>query len=185
MDVSPEEAQASLAAIEQTRAKMRKFVGTSGYYLIIWGVVWFFGCLGNQFLPIDHTWWIWAPVSTVAWILSAILGIYQGRQTRATVGSRVGFFFLALFGFGALWLVIMQPATFNQNVLFVITLIMFGGVVAGIMTRVISSVIGSLSVAALAVIGYYLVPAYFSLWSAVFCGLTMVGTGLVLRLRWR
>ncbi len=184
MNVSPEEAQASLAAVQQTRAKMHRLAGISGYYLVIWGLVWFFGCLGNQFLQ-DKAWLVWAPGCTVGWILSAILGIYQGKQTRAAISARIGLFYLALFGFAILWFILMQPASARQDGLFIITLFMFGGVVAGIMTRVVSAVIGSLSIAVLAVIGYYLLPAYFFLWAAIFCGLGMVGIGLVLLWRWR
>jgi hypothetical protein len=185
MNISPEEAQASLAAIQQTQSQMRKLAGLNGYFLIIWGLVWFFGCLANQFLPLGYVGWIWGPFSTVGWILSAILGIYLGRQTRSTFDSRIGFFFLALFGFMGLWFLLMQPIGIKQGVLFFLTITMFGGVVAGIMSRAVSSIIGSLTVAALAVIGYYLLPAYFFLWVAIFCGLTMVGIGLVIRLRWR
>jgi hypothetical protein len=92
----------------------------------------------------------------VGWILSAFLGVYQGKQMRAAMNARIGFFFY-----------------------------LFGGVVAGIMTRVVSAIIGSLSIAMLAVAGYYLVPAYFFLWTAIFCGLAMVGIGLVMLWRWR
>ncbi len=185
MNISPEDAQASLAAIQQTRAKMHRMAGISGYYLVIWGLVWFSGCLGNQFLPSNKVWLIWAPTCMVGWILSAFLGVYQGRQMRAAVSSRIAFFYLALFGFAGLWYIIMQPVGGKQTVLFIVTLFMFAGVTAGIMTRGISTIIGSLSVAALAVIGYYLLPTYFDLWVAVFCGLTMVGIGLGLLLRRR
>jgi hypothetical protein len=185
MNISPEEAQASLAAIQQTRAKMHRLASISGYYLVIWGSAWFFGCLGNQFLPADKVWIVWAPACTIGWILSAFLGTYQGRQMRAAVSARIGFFYLALFGFAALWYIIMQPVSGKQTVLFIVTLFMFAGVTAGIMTRVVPTIIGSLSIAALAVIGYYLLPTYFNLWVAVFCGLTMVGIGLGLLLRRR
>jgi hypothetical protein len=121
----------------------------------------------------------------LGWILSTVLGIYQGRQMRGAMNARIGFFYLALFGFAALWFIMMQPASAQQNALFILTLYLFGGVVIGIMTHVISAIIGCLSIAVLAVAGYYLVPAYFFLWTAIFCGLTMVGIGLVMLWRWR
>lgn len=185
MNISPEEAQASLEAIQQARAKMHKLAGMSGYYLIIWGAVWFFGCLANQFLPLAYVGWVWGPLSAVAWILSAILGIYQGRQVRTSVDARIGLFFLALFGFTVLWFLIMQPISVKQGVLFLLTIIMFGGVVAGIMSRYVSSIIGSLAITVLVLIGYYVLPAYFFLWTAITCGLAMIAAGLVMRLRWR
>ena len=69
--------------------------------------------------------------------------------------------------------------------MFVLTIFLFGGVISGIMTRVPASIIGCLAMAVMLVIGYYLLPAYFFLWTAIFSGLTMVGIGLVMRLRWR
>ena len=185
MNISPEEAQASLAAIHQTRAKMNKLVGANGYFLIIWGLVWFFGCLSNQYLPQDQVGWVWGIGCTVGWILSAFLGISLGKQTRSQVGARLAFFFLALFVFGAFWILLMQPVSFKQDALFILTIFLFGGVVSGIMTRILASTLCSLGIAVLVVIGYYLVPAYFFLWAALFSGLVMVVIGLVMRLRWR
>lgn len=185
MNISPEEAQASLAAIQQTREKMHKSTSVTGYFLIIWGLIWFFGCLSNQYLSVDDASWVWGIGTTVGWILSAILGIYLGKQTHSAVGARIGLFFLALFGFAILWFFVMQPASFKQDILFVMTIFLFGGVVSGIMTRAPLACINCLSMAVLIVLGYYLVPAYFFLWTAIFSGLVMVITGLVLRFRWR
>jgi hypothetical protein len=185
MNISREEALASLAAIQQTRAKMKNLAGMSGYFLIIWGAVWFAGCLGNQYLPVDQTWIIWAPGCTAGWILSAVLGIYLGKHTRSKTGGRQGFFFLALFGFAAFWFFLMQPASLKQDALFIMTIFMFGGVIAGIMERQPASIISSLALAVLMVTGYYLVPAYFFLWAAIFCGLGMIGIGIAVRVHWR
>ncbi len=49
MNISPEEAQEALAAIELTKAKTRKGYGYAGYYLMIWGTVWFIGFLVSQY----------------------------------------------------------------------------------------------------------------------------------------
>lgn len=185
MNISREEAQSALAAIEQTRAQMNKTIGVTGYFLIIWGLVWFAGCLANQYLPYKAAGWIWGIGCTLGWILSTVIGIYLGKQTHSQVGPRMGFFFLALFGFAALWFFLMQPASLKQDSLFVLTIFLFGGVVSGIMTRVLASVISCLAIAALVVLGYYLVPAYFFLWAAIFSGLAMFSIGLVMRLRWR
>jgi len=185
VNISREEALASLAAVQQMRTKMSRLTGISGYFLIIWGLVWFFGCLSNQYLSDDAVMWVWGAGSTIGWILSAILGVYLGKQTRSQAGARVGFFFLALFGFAVLWFFLMQPASSRQDAMFVLTIFLFGGVISGIMTRVPASIISCLAMAVMLVIGYYLLPAYFFLWTAIFSGLTMVGIGLVMRLRWR
>lgn len=112
MNMSPEEAQASLAVIQQTRAKVNKSIGVAGYFLIIWGLVWFVGCLGNQYLSGSYLGLVWGIGSTIGWILSAMLGIYLGKRTRSHVGPRMAFFFLALLGFATLWfLSCSQPAS--------------------------------------------------------------------------
>lgn len=185
MNISREEAQASLAAIQQTRTKMNRLAGVNGYFLIIWGLVWFFGCLSNQYLSYPSVAWVWGIGSTIGWISSLLLGLYLGKQTRSQVGPRIAFFFLALFGFAVLWFFIMQPASSRQDILFILTIFLFGGVVSGVMTRIPASIITSLAMVVLVVPGYYLLPAYFFLWTAIFSGLTMVVVGLVTCLRWR
>lgn len=185
MNISREEAQASLAAVQQTHVKMRRLVGVSGYFLIIWGIVWFAGCLSNQYFSSDDAAWTWGIGTTIGWILSALVGMYLGKQTRSRAGSHIGLIFLALIGFATLWFFLMQPASLKQDLLFVLTVFCFVGVVSGIVTRVPSSALGSLAMAVLAVLGYYLVPTYYFLWTAIFTGLGMVVAGLVLRLRWR
>lgn len=185
MNISPEEAQASLAVIQQTQAKMKKLIGQSGYFPIIWGFIWFLGLVGNQYLSVDKAWLVWVPACTVGWILSMILGIRMGRQTRSQSGSRFAFFFLALGVFAVLWFFVMQPASWKQDVLFIMTLFLFGGTVTGIWARIYQIILSNLLMTVLLVIGYYLVPSYFFLWSAIFCGLGMVVYGLVVRLYWR
>src|SRR5258707_5525334 len=115
MNISPEEARASLVTIRQTQAQVKKLVGISGYFSIIWGLVWFFGLLGNQYLPENDAWVIWAPTCTVGWILSTILGIHLGKQTRSPIGPRMAFFWLALGGFAVLWFLVMPPASWKQD----------------------------------------------------------------------
>ena len=185
MNISPEEAQESLAAIQQTRTQMRKLVSLNGYFLIICGLVWFFGPLANQFLPLAYVGWVWGSLSLIGTILSGFLGYYLGTRARSTFGARVGLFFLTLGGFTGLWLIILQPLSVKQGFLFFLSSIAFGSVVAGILQRIVGSVIGGLSFIALALIGYYLLPAYFFLWVAICCGLSLAGFGLFLRLRWR
>jgi hypothetical protein len=187
MNVSPEEAQEALAVIQQTTDKTRKGAGYNGYYLMIWGGVWFVGFLVSQYLqPYPAlVGWTWGGLVLVAWVSCAVLGINQGKYMRSQVGPRIGFFYLALFAFTALWYIVLAPQNTKQGVMFFISIIMFGGVVAGIFNRSWSTVLGSVSVTILAIAGYYLLPAYFYLWEAVFGGLAMFAIGLTIRLRWR
>jgi hypothetical protein len=184
-DMTPEEARDSLAAIQQAGEKTRGLYGYNGYYLITWGLVWFFGFLASQFTPPKLLGWLWGPLVVVGWIVSAALGIYQGKQVRSVLGARIGFFFLALFGFAILWFIILEPLSVRQGILFLITIITFGGTVAGVFTRSLATIVSCAVITALAVVGYYVLTAYFDLWIAVVCGLPMVINGLIIRLRWR
>jgi hypothetical protein len=185
VNISREEAQASLTAIQQTRTQTLKAQGFSGYYLILWGLILFAGFLANQFLNSSMLPWIWGGLITVVWVISTFLGIHQGKQARSLIGGRIALFYGVLLGFTLLWLIILQPLNLKQSYLFVVTIYMFGGNVAGVFARSVSTIVGCMSLTVLAVAGYYLLPAYFFLWVAITCGLAMVGIGLFLRLRWR
>lgn len=187
MEVSREEAREALAAIEQTQLKTRKGAGYNGYYLMIWGTVWFIGFLVSQFWQSNAAvvGWTWGGLVLVAWVSSAALGINQSRYARSQIGQQIGFFYLALFAFAALWFFLLAPRSSEQGVMFFVSLVMFGGVVAGIFYRNLAVVIGSLFATGIAVAGYYLLPGYFYLWEAIFGGLAMLVPGVVLRLRWR
>lgn len=185
MNISPDEAQASLAAVQQTRAKMRKLAGTSSYFAIVWGLVCFFGFLATQFLPSGYIWLAWLPLVLAGGVISSFIGYHIGTQSRSAVGARHAFFYLALFGFTIIWLIIMQPLSLKQDFLFLASVILFGGVVSGVLQRAVPGVVVSLAFLAITLIGYYLLPAYFYLWMAVFYGLLFAAFGVVMRLRWR
>lgn len=188
MNISPEEAQEALAVIQQTSDRIRKGHGYNGYYLMIWGGVWFVGFMVNQFLQSNPAvvGWTWGGLVLAAFVGCTVLGVNQGKYIRSQMGPRTGFFYFALIAFTALWYILLMPQNTKQGVMFLISIIMFGGVIVGILNRTLSTVIGSVSVTILALAGYYLLPAYFYLWEAIFGGLAMFVIGLVLRFwRWR
>ena len=185
MNISPHEAEEALAAIQQARDKTRNAYGYNGYYLIVWGLVLFFGFLANQYIHTALLAWIWVGLSLLGCIVSAVLGITQSNQVRSNIGARIAFFYLALVVFAALWLFVAQPLSLKQGILLGVTIYMFGGATIGIFTRTISTIVGCAAITALSVAGYYLLPAYFFLWLAICCGLAMVGIGLTLRIGWR
>ncbi|MGH2494457.1 MAG: hypothetical protein ACRDIV_07115 [Ktedonobacteraceae bacterium] len=188
MNISPEEAQEALAVIRQTTEKTRKGHGYVGYYLMIWGAVWFVGFMVSQYLQSKPAvvGWTWGGLVLVAWVSCAVMGVKQGRYIRSQVGPQIGFFYLTLFAFTALWYVLLMPQNTKQGAMFFVSIIMFAGIVIGIFSRNLSTVIGSVSVMILAIVGYYLLPAYFYLWEAIFGGFAMFATGLALLFwRWR
>ena len=115
---------------------------------------------------------------------SAILGITQGKSTRlvpgshaAFVGSRLGMFYGALYGFAVLWLIVFR-FTLLQTGLFWVTIVMFGSIVAGIWLSQAMSVGLYVGITLVTVLGYFLFPHYFWVWTAVFAGLPLVGMGI-------
>src|SRR5260370_17880477 len=143
MNVTPEEAQEALAAIQQTTVKTRRGLAYYAYQQILWGVLWFVGCVIRQFGQPARLKWIWIVMPILGVIGSAIVGISQGRRMRITpdsrlafISSRVGMFFGILYGFGIIWFVVLQPLKALQIALFWITLVMFGYIVAGAGLRV-------------------------------------------------
>jgi hypothetical protein len=187
MNISPEEAQEALDVIQQAKLKTRKGYGYAGYYLMIWGAVWFIGFLASQYLQSHPAviGWTWAGLILAGMTSCTVMGIYQGKYIRSQIGPRIGFFYMTLFAFTVLWYILMAPQNTRQGAMFFVTIIMFAGVVIGIFSRALSTILGSVSLTLLAVIGYYLLSANFYLWEAIFGGLAMVAIGLALRLRWR
>jgi len=192
MNVTPEGAQEALAAIQQTTVKTRRGLAQYAYQQIVWGLLWFVGFLVSQFVQPSILNWVWIAVPIVGAIGSAIVGISQGRRMRVTpdsrlafISSRVGIFFPILYVFGVMWFVIFQPLNSLQIALFWITLVMFSYVVAGAWLRM-SLLIGiGVGVTVMSLLGYYLLPGYFYLWSALFAGGTLLGSGIYILLRWR
>ena len=192
MNVTPEEAQEALAAIQQTTVKTRRGLAQYAYQQIVWGLLWFVGFLVSQFVQPAVLNWVWIAVPIVGAIGSAIVSISQGRRMRVTpdsrlafISSRVGIFFPILYVFGVMWFVIFQPLNALQIALFWITLVMFSYVVAGAWLRM-SLLIGiGVGVTVMSLLGYYLLPGYFYLWSALFAGGTLLGSGIYILLRWR
>jgi len=192
MNVTPEEAQEALAAIQQTTVKTRRGLAYYAYQQILWGLLWLAGFLVSQFVQPAMLNWIWIAVPIVGAIGSAIVGISQGRRMRVTpdsrlafISSRVGMFFPILYVFGVMWFVIFQPLNSLQIALFWITLVMFSYVVAGAWLRTPLLIGVGVGVTVMSLLGYYLLPGYFYLWSALFAGGTLLGSGIYILLRWR
>jgi len=192
MNVTPEEAQEALAAIQQTTVKTRRGLAQYAYQQIVWGLLWFVGFLVSQFVQPAVLNWVWIAVPIVGAIGSAIVSISQGRRMRVTpdsrlafISSRVGIFFPILYVFGVMWFVIFQPLNALQIALFWITLVMFSYVVAGAWLRTPLLIGIGVGVTVMSLLGYYLLPGYFYLWSALFAGGTLLGSGIYILLRWR
>jgi hypothetical protein len=183
MNITPEEAQAALNDIQDASTKARNVVNTWAYYMLLWGAIWTIGFLATQFQPHWVT-GIWIVMVVIGMAGSAILGITQSGRMRPTPGShvafissRLGIFYGVLYCFAILWLIIF-PLTPMQIGILWITVVMFGSIIASSWIHEPLSIIVGVGITIISVVGYYLLPQYFWVWSAVFAGLPLIGVSI-------
>lgn len=179
MSMTPEEAQASLHAIQQITCQTRRTLyPKTGYFPIIWGLVLAAGFLGSQYLSSTLASILWIALLMLGGMASGMLGARIGQQVRSTSDARIGLFFAVLMGYAYLWIWIARPLSLMQTELLLTLAAMFGMVVTGLWLRVSFLIIFGAGVSALAVAGYYALPAYFGIWMAILTGGSFIGSGL-------
>ncbi|HLV99855.1 MAG TPA: hypothetical protein VKT82_14385 [Ktedonobacterales bacterium] len=179
MSMTPEEAQASLQAIRKlTGQTHRALYHGTGYFPIIWGLVWAGGFLGYQYLPFIPATLLWVALLMVGGLASGVVGARLGQRVRSTNGARIGLFFAVLIGYAYLWLWIARPLSLPQMELLLTLAVLFGMLATGLWLRVSYLIVFGVVVSALAVAGYYALPASFGLWMAVLVGSAFVGSGV-------
>jgi hypothetical protein len=189
MNISPDEAEESLAAIQSMMQKTRRAISSSGAYafLIVWGVIWLLGFMGAQFLPQQFAGYFWIGLDILGGILSAIIGIRMGRGVRSssstTSSKRIGIFWLLLFVYCVAAIGVAWPAGGKPLAMYIILFVMVGWLAMGLLLSFFSIWPG-LIITALALIGYFLLPGIFYLWMAILGGGGMIALGLYIRSRW-
>jgi hypothetical protein len=189
MNISPNEAEEALAAIQKVTQKTRHSIASSGAYifLIITGAIWLIGFLANQFLTGAVVVYIWVGVSLLGSGLSVLLGARAGRRVRgpstSVYAKRVGVFWLLLIGYAVATIAIARPADGKQLTLLIILFIMIGQLAMGLLFS-FSSTWWALPITALALAGYFLLPDIFYLWMAILVGGGMIVLGVYIHARW-
>ncbi len=186
MTISPSEAEEALAAVRAVSQQMRRALNAWGfaYYLIVWGLIWLIGFSCSQFLPAAVVGYLWLAIDLVGSGLSVYLGLRMGRTFRSPIGSRVGLFWIALLAYGFLGMWFVHPANPYEGTLLLIIVLMFGYVVMGLWVEPRLVWLG-LFVTALALVGYFALPAIFFILMAVLGGGSMLGTGLYILRNWK
>ncbi|MFQ5615402.1 MAG: hypothetical protein ACE5GO_02950 [Anaerolineales bacterium] len=187
MNITPDEAQQSLSAIQQVTTQTRRAVAHGGgpYFMFIWGGVWFLGFLTSHFLASAALLGgIWTTLSGLGMVATFLTGARLGRRVHGPLGARIGLFWLALTGYGVLWVWLTRPTSGEQMSMMIVTIAMFGYVVMGLWLGGIFAWVG-LGTTALALLGYFLFPTYFNLWMAFLGGGALVGSGVYILRRWR
>jgi len=194
MDITKEEAQASLARIEEASRQMRRLAAYGGtdIILMVWGAIWFLGYLGNQLAPVLAG-WIWIILLVIG--IAATIIIECRSPVKSPLGRQIGIFWGMLYVFIWIWFILLWPffhiegaeqwMRFSRHMgAFAATVPMFAYVVMGLWLDRYLLWIG-LVVTGLTLVGLYLFSPYFFVWMAVAGGGTLAGTGVLIRRRWR
>ncbi len=184
--ISPRQAEEALTLAKEAAKQMRRALetGTSWAYLVIWGVIWTLGFLGNQFLTPKHAGTAWMVLDGFGILLSFGLGVYYGQRVRYQIGAQMAIFWGAWLVYSTVVVWVSHPINAMQTGLLITVLAMFAYVVIGIWAR--SPFLGWLGVGitACTLAGYYFTPLYFNFVMAL-TGLALAAGGLYMRLGWK
>jgi hypothetical protein len=189
MNVSPHEAEEALAAIQQVTQKTRHSIASSGAYLflIITGAIWLVGFLSNQFLPGEAAAIIWVGMSVAGSALAILLGTRLGKRVHSpstAIYTRRAVIFWGFLVFAAIAAILVaHPADGKQVTMLIVFFLMIGQQAMDLLFAY-SSTLWALPIAALALAGYFLLPAFFYLWMGILVGGGMIALGLYIRSRW-
>ena len=189
VNVSANEAEETLAAIQVMAQKIRRSIASGGtsITLIVTGIVWLVGFLATQFLNGAIVAYIWGGMSILGSLVGVLLGTRLGKRVRSTsfnvTARRAITFWLLLILYGITIILLARPMDGKLATLFIILFIMIGQLSMGMLIS-FSSVWWALPISALALIGYLLLPGIFYLWMAILGGGGMIALGLHIRYRW-
>ena len=179
-------ASESLALIDQARGETRKALARAGtgYFFIVWGIVWLFGFLGSAILPGGAAGYLWLGLDTFGVVGSIVAGIRYSRRVRSPGTWRVLVFWLLLMAQGGILMWISWPLEGDQYLMFVTILIAMGYSLLGIWINSPLAIIG-VSISVLAVLGWLLIPAYLGYWLALVGGGGLIVAGLYVLKAWK
>ena len=184
--MQPQDAMDDLKAIRQIMERARRASdGFGGWFMVLWGVIWFLGFTGTHALVRlqrdEAIIWLWAPLNTLGILGSIYLGIRMAGRARtksSSLWTSILFWWLALAAFDGvlIWQFRLYTNGLHMALLIVLT-IALGYVQFGLFTHWSISVIG-LFLGLLAVVLVTWMPAYFNLGFAVLGGGALIGGGL-------
>lgn len=186
MEISKQEAQQSLADIEQIMRQTRRAIALAGgpYYLILWGIIWMIGYLGSQFLADAQSGMLWGIIDAVGIIITFAIGWRTGQRIRSPMGPRLAALWLSLLVYGALLVWLASPTQGTQFAAIISLLMMLGYVITGLWLRGSVLIVLGAVMTLLTLVGYLALPGLFYLWMAVVGGGGLVGTGVYMLRSW-
>jgi len=189
MNISPDEAEEALASTKKMIQKTRRSMANMGAYitLIVTGIVWLIGFMCTQFLAGPIVGYIWTGLSLVGTVVGTILGFRIGQRVRSPstglIARRIIFFWLFLALFCVATIAIVWPLDGKQATTFIVLFILIGQLATGLLFPFPVDW-WPLPIAALVLIGYFLLPQYFYLWMSILGGGGMIALGLYIHARW-
>lgn len=183
--MEPEEAREALELVREATSRTRRAVAQSGIgsLFIIWGVVWFLGYLGSQWLR-EAAGYLWLVLDTLGGVATAIVATRASKRFRTPFGWRVAFLWLALMAYGGILLWIAWPIPGARFLVFITVFVCFGYVVIGLWFSS-QVLVAGLALTALAIAGWLVVPAYIGYWMAVLGGGGLIGLGIYITRAWK
>lgn len=177
--MNPNEAKEQLHLIQQAQA-IEKSVGRPevGWFLIIWGIVWFVGFLLSQYAPSAWLLPTWIGLMFIGSISSGIVGMRLGQQVQYTrTGPKLGWFYTATIGFAIVWLFLAQPTSWLQAAVLAISFLGFSIVTSGILLKNQALIVIGISATLFAIVVYLVLPAQFGLLMGLVGGGGMILAG--------
>ena len=191
MDVSPQDARASLDQVQDVTTRTRRSVASStgGPIFMVWGLVWIVGMLIIQWRP-HWSGRAWTTLDVLGFAATLLIVFSQRANVKPSPagrrqGLRICIFWLSLIPFMAVWVTLLQPIDELQLFAFICTVPLFALVVMGLWLESYSLVVVGFAVTGSVLLGYTQFPKHFGLWMALTGGGTMFVVGLLMRLRWR
>jgi hypothetical protein len=189
MNVSPTEAEEALAAIEAVAQKTRRSIASGGTHvsLIVTGLIWLTGFLSAQFLSGEIVAYIWIGVSALGGTLATIINIRLSKRVHSPsagpMARRIGLIWLLLAVYCVAAIAVASPVDGKQLTVFIVLFVMLGYLANGLLLS-FSPIWPGLTIIALMLIAYFLLPGIFYLWMAILGGGGMIALGLYIRARW-
>lgn len=186
MKVSRDDAQEALTSIQEVTIHTRRAIasGSGPYYMILWGIIWFFGFLSDFFIDGMTGGWIWIGLVGVGTILSFFIGIRDSSRVRLKGSKRFSLLPVVIIVYSLLVVLISQPLSGEQISVIIVLFAMLGYVIMGILIEPVAIWIGIITTA-LALIGYFLLLPYYNLWMAFLSGGTLIIGGCYILRKWR
>ena len=192
MNLDKKQAKKSLNEIQQTMQKTARAIESSeaSPFLILWGAVWVLAYTASHYyLQYVHI-IMWA-MSAIGGIGSFVITMQQRSKNPIKSTSpknpsrKIGVMWFSVFAYASILLFILQPFNgLQMNAVIVIT-VMLAYIIMGLWfsSRLLLTLGVAITLSTL--IGYAVLTPYYCIWMAATGGLTLLLTGIIIKLKWR